>query len=138
MISKSLMSKAARSSPARTGDTRYLALPARLTIPLALEYSSLLNRSVIVARKEGSSKDEKMELMDTPMQIMARLACPFSIQIKINRMPIAEKPSPAIIKSLLSKRSAKTPAGMLSSSVGRNASKVISAILAALCVSWNT
>lgn len=40
MISSSLMLLTASSAPARMGEIRYLALPARLTRPLALEYSS--------------------------------------------------------------------------------------------------
>lgn len=54
------------------------------------------------------------------------------MQIRIKRIPSAEKPSPIIISSRLSCLSARTPAGTLNSSVGRNPSSVTSAMLAAL------
>ena len=50
ITNRSLMSLTASSAPARTGEIRYLALPAMLIIPLALEYSSFVRRSVTVAR----------------------------------------------------------------------------------------
>ena len=67
--SKSFTSLTASSSPAMRGEIRYLALLAIPAIPLALEYSSFVRRSVTVALYEGSSNDEKTELINTPMQI---------------------------------------------------------------------
>ena len=50
ITSSSRMSLTVSRIPARTGEIRYLALPARLTRPLAFEYSSRVKRSVTVAR----------------------------------------------------------------------------------------
>ena len=102
ITSSNLMSLTAKSSPANIGDTRYLALPAKLTMPLALEYSSFVKISVTVALYEGSNKAEKIELIDTPIHICSKEACPLSIHSKIYRTPIPEKPSPTIISILLS------------------------------------
>ena len=62
--------------------------------------------------------------MNTPTHICQRAASPFIMQIRIKRIPSAEKPSPIIISSRLSCLSARTPAGTLNSSVGRNPSRL--------------
>jgi len=89
-----------------------------------------------VARNAGSSSAENTALISTPTQICSRDAPPFIMQISMYTMPRAEQPSPIIIKSRRSYRSASAPAGTLSSSVGRKPSRVTSAMLAALPVCW--
>ena len=49
IMRRNFTSAAVSRSPAIRGENRYLALPVILTIPLALEYSSLVRRSVTVA-----------------------------------------------------------------------------------------
>ena len=56
-----------KSTPAIIGESKYLALPARESSPLALENSSFVSKSLIVALNDGSSSDEKTELIKTPM-----------------------------------------------------------------------
>ena len=119
------------------GENRYLALPAKETSPPALENSSGVRRSVIVALKEGSKRAENVELTNTPMQMQARVASPLSMLMSMNMMPSAEHPSPIIIIRRLSNLSAKTPAGTLKRTVGRNPSSVTSAMPAALPVLLN-
>ena len=63
IISRVLILLTLNNKPAISGEIRYLALPARLTIPLALEYSSEVNKSVTVALYEGSRREEKAELI---------------------------------------------------------------------------
>ena len=58
------------------------------------------------------------------------------MQMRMYIIPSAEQPSPIIISSLRSYRSASTPAGMPSTSVGKNPSSVTRAMLAALPVCW--
>ena len=50
-----------------TGETRYLALPAKETRPLAFEYSSSVNKSETVALYAGSSKEENTADTNTPI-----------------------------------------------------------------------
>ena len=69
--------------PAMTGETRYLALPARETSPLAFEYSSGVNKSETVALYAGSRNEENTADIDTPIQICVREASPLIMQIKI-------------------------------------------------------
>ena len=69
ITSSSFTSLTVSRKPARIGENRYRALPARETRPLARENSSLVSMSVIVARNAGSSSAENTELISTPMQI---------------------------------------------------------------------
>ena len=62
----SLMSLTAKRNPAMTGEKRYLAEPAIDISPLALEYCSLVRRSVIVAVYEGPKSAENTELIVVP------------------------------------------------------------------------
>ena len=138
MISRSLISAIVSSAPAMMGESRYLALPARETSPLAFEYSSGVSRSVIVALNDGSRRAENTELIPTPIHICRSEAPPLCIQMSMKTIPMAESPSPAIMSSLRSYLSASTPAGTLSRSPGRKAISVTSAISAALPVILNT
>ena len=83
MRSSSFTSLTVSRKPAMMGENRYRALPARDTRPLALEYSSLVSKSVMVARKEGSSSAENTALTNTPTQICVRDAPPFIMQMRM-------------------------------------------------------
>ena len=67
MTSNKRISETANRRPARNGEIKYLALPARLTRPLAFANSSFVSKSDIVALYDGSKSDEKTELTVTPM-----------------------------------------------------------------------
>ena len=123
-----------KTIPAITGEIRYLALPASDISPLAFEYSSSVSRSETVALYAGSSNDENTAEINTPIHMVVRVTSPFIILINMKSIPRPEKPSPIIIISLLSYLSANAPAGTLNKRVGRNPSKVTSAIPAALPV----
>ena len=83
IIRRSFTSLIPSRNPAITGEKRYLALPASDTNPLALENSSFVSRSVIVALYDGSRRAENTALTNTPIHISRRLAPPLSMAIKM-------------------------------------------------------
>jgi len=124
-------------NPASSGEMRYLEEAASWSMPEARTYSSGPTKSLTLARSAGSVRAAKHEEATMPRQMSPISGFSEETAAMTMSRPPTEPPSPRIIMTLRSKRSARTPAIGANSTIGAKEHSSTSITADAVPYVWN-